>query len=122
MYLPSQRAGLTDPFQSSGLKLENKDVDDFTYLKKQAARQLQDARKLLEERDALFAVSSGSGGKESVQLSSKIREILREAKESHKKMFNHPTKFENDLADGKVVWSWRTRIRHASVAQQKDDS
>ncbi len=91
-------------FVRAGLKLEqSENVDDFALFKKQAEEQLQEARKLLEERDALFAVSSHSRGKESVDLSSKIRAILREAKDSHKKMQIQPTKVENDLAYGKVV-------------------
>jgi hypothetical protein len=37
-----------------------------------------------------------------VELSSKIREILRQAKESHKKMQTQLSQEEKDLAKGKV--------------------
>lgn len=82
-------------------KEEEEEIDEFTRLKKQAAKQVQEVRKLIQERDDLLEASSGSGGKQSVELSSKIREILRQAKESHKKMQTQLSQEEKDLAKGK---------------------
>ena len=65
---------------------------------------MQEVRKLIQERDDLLEASSGSGGKQSVELSSKIREILRQAKESHKKMQTQLSQEEKDLAKGKVSY------------------
>jgi len=54
------------------------EVDEFTRLKKQTGKLLNEARVMITERDELLAQMSGSGGKQSVQLSSSIRECLRE--------------------------------------------
>eukprot|EP00292_Cryptomonas_paramecium_P011169 CAMPEP_0113728010 /NCGR_PEP_ID=MMETSP0038_2-20120614/41591_1 /TAXON_ID=2898 /ORGANISM="Cryptomonas paramecium" /LENGTH=313 /DNA_ID=CAMNT_0000659363 /DNA_START=31 /DNA_END=972 /DNA_ORIENTATION=- /assembly_acc=CAM_ASM_000170 len=84
-------------------KEEEEALDEFTRLKKLAAKQVNEVRKLIQERDELLEASSGSGGKQSVELSSKIREILRQAKDSHKKMQTQLSQEEKDLAKGKVV-------------------
>jgi len=82
-------------------KEEEEALDEFTRLKKLAAKQVNEVRKLIQERDELLEASSGSGGKQSVELSSKIREILRQAKDSHKKMQTQLSQEEKDLAKGK---------------------
>ena len=64
------------------------DMDDFTRLKKLAARQVTEIRKLIAERDDCLEASSGSSGRQSVMLSSQIREQLKNVKDTHEKMQN----------------------------------
>ena len=63
-------------------------MDEFTRLKKLAARQVTEIRKLIAERDDCLEASSGSSGRQSVMLSSQIREELKNVKHTHERMQN----------------------------------
>ena len=76
-------------------------MDEFTRLKKLSHKKIAEIRKTISERDELISSSSGSGGKASVQLSSRVRELLREAHDTHAKMQARVAKEEKDLAKGK---------------------
>eukprot|EP00288_Rhodomonas_lens_P013008 CAMPEP_0177710732 /NCGR_PEP_ID=MMETSP0484_2-20121128/11489_1 /TAXON_ID=354590 /ORGANISM="Rhodomonas lens, Strain RHODO" /LENGTH=168 /DNA_ID=CAMNT_0019222427 /DNA_START=290 /DNA_END=793 /DNA_ORIENTATION=+ len=77
-------------------KVAEEDLDEFSRLRKQAARQIAEIRKLINERDELLEASSGSGGAQSVTLSHKIRQTIKEAHESHKAMQNFVAQEEKD--------------------------
>ena len=69
-------------------QMDLEDMDEFTRLKKLAARQVTEIRKLITERDDCLEASSGSSGRQSVMLSSQIREQLKNVKETHERMQN----------------------------------
>lgn len=70
------------------MQVDVEDLDEFTRLKKLAARQVSEIRKLIGERDDCLEASSGSSGRQSVMLSSQIREQLKNVKETHGRMQN----------------------------------
>ncbi|EKX45610.1 hypothetical protein GUITHDRAFT_108485 [Guillardia theta CCMP2712] len=77
---------------------EPEEMDEFTRLKKLAARQVSEIRKMIGERDDLLEASGGSGGRQAVVLSSKIRELLRNVHETHKAMQNELSAEERQMA------------------------
>ena len=81
-------------------QVDVEDMDEFTRLKKLAARQVLEIRKLIAERDDCLEASSGSSGRQSVMLSSKIREQLRNVKETHDKMQSSLHQEEKDRNKG----------------------
>lgn len=74
---------LGDKENKQGLDTE---LDEFTRLKRQLGKQLSDIRNMIAERDDLLSQFTGSGGKQSVQLSSQIREALREVHALHERL------------------------------------
>ncbi len=82
-----------------------REFDEFDRLKKQAASQVREVRKLIQERDDLLKASSGSSGRQSVELSSKIREQLRKTKETEKKIQTLVVQEERGLSNAKVVYN-----------------
>mmetsp|Transcript_18273 Transcript_18273/g.28414 ORF Transcript_18273/g.28414 Transcript_18273/m.28414 type:complete len:234 (+) Transcript_18273:60-761(+) len=52
---------------------------------------------MITERDDLLEASSGSGGRQSVQLSAKIRETIKAANETHKAMQTQLSQEERDI-------------------------
>ena len=86
------------PAGRAQVDLEN--MDEFTRLKKLAARQVMEIRKLIAERDDCLEASSGSSGRQSVMLSSKIREQLKNVKETHDRMQNALHHEEKDRNKG----------------------
>ena len=81
-------------------QVDVEDMDEFTRLKKLAARQVLEIRKLIAERDDCLEASSGSSGRQSVMLSSKIREQLKNVKETHDRMQNALHHEEKDRNKG----------------------
>ena len=77
------------------------DTDEFTRLKKMSAKQMTEIRRMITERDELLS-SSGGGGKAAVQMSSRIRELIRNAHDLHGKMQEKLSKEEKEVAKGKV--------------------
>jgi syntaxin of plants SYP7 len=75
--------------------------DEFTRLKKLSSKQIGEIRRTITERDDLIASSSGSGGHQSVQLSARIRELLREVQDTHGLMQKCVQREEKKLAKGK---------------------
>mmetsp|Transcript_46322 Transcript_46322/g.145332 ORF Transcript_46322/g.145332 Transcript_46322/m.145332 type:complete len:289 (-) Transcript_46322:143-1009(-) len=76
------------------------DTDEFTRLKKMSAKQMTEIRRMITERDELLS-SSGGGGKAAVQMSSRIRELIRNAHDLHGKMQEKLSKEEKEVAKGK---------------------
>ena len=76
-------------------------LDVFTRLKKLSGKQIAEIRRTIQERDELISSSSGSGGKAAVQLSARVRELLRGVQDTHGKMQAQVAKEEKDLAKGK---------------------
>ena len=82
-------------------KKDDETLDEFTRLKKLSGKQIAEIRRTIAERDELISSSAGSGGKSAVQLSSRVRELLREVHETHSKMQARCAKEEKDLAKGR---------------------
>mmetsp|Transcript_53903 Transcript_53903/g.79039 ORF Transcript_53903/g.79039 Transcript_53903/m.79039 type:complete len:288 (-) Transcript_53903:228-1091(-) len=80
---------------------EEEVLDVFTRLKKLSGKQIAEIRRTIQERDELISSSSGSGGKAAVQLSARVRELLRGVQDTHGKMQAQVAKEEKDLAKGK---------------------
>jgi len=87
--------------QKDKKKKDDETLDEFTRLKKLSGKQIAEIRRTIAERDELISSSAGSGGKSAVQLSSRVRELLREVHETHSKMQARCAKEEKDLAKGR---------------------
>ena len=81
-------------------EVDIEDMDEFTRMKKLAARQVSEVRKLISERDECLEASSGSSGRMSVELSARIREQLKTLKETHTRMQNALHQEEKDRNKG----------------------
>jgi len=82
-------------------RADDEATDEFTRLKKLSSKQIGEIRRTITERDELISSSSGSGGHASVQLSARIRELLREVQDTHGLMQKCVAKEEKKLAKGK---------------------
>eukprot|EP00960_Hanusia_phi_P047275 758321-Hanusia_phi.AAC.1 len=95
---------------------EPEEMDEFTRLKKLAARQVAEIRKMIGDRDELLEASGGSGGRQAVVLSSKIRELLRNVHETHKAMQNQLSVEERQMAKEEHL-----RVKGKASLLSKDD-
>jgi hypothetical protein len=90
---------------SDGLQKKTDDQDsssEFEILQRQTALKIQETRKIIQERDDILEASSGSGGRKSIALSAKSRELLRQAKDLHKQMQDHLLNEEIQFNKSKV--------------------
>jgi hypothetical protein len=65
---------------------EDSSLDEFQRVKKRCARQVQDIRKAITERDELLEKVGGSANKSTVEMSARVRTQLRALREDAEKL------------------------------------
>ena len=65
---------------------EDSSLDEFQRVKKRCARQVQEIRKAITDRDELLEKASGSANKTTVEMSARVRTQLRELRANAKKL------------------------------------
>jgi hypothetical protein len=65
---------------------EDSSLDEFQRVKKRCARQVQDIRKAITERDELLEKVGGSANKTTVEMSARVRTQLRSLREDAEKL------------------------------------
>ncbi|KAJ1492309.1 hypothetical protein T484DRAFT_1931497 [Baffinella frigidus] len=78
--------GLQEELNPNKSQEPEEETDSFSKLRKLAARQVNEIRAMITEREELLEASAGSGGRQSVILSSKIRETIRGVQGTHREM------------------------------------
>jgi SYP7 family syntaxin len=85
------------PSGAQGADDEDPELDEFGRLKKKVARDIQEVRKNIQDRDELFAKQGGGGTTATVTMSAKIRQQLASVRSEAAKMQQMQKEHEHKL-------------------------